>query len=61
MKYDKQRIDVYVMVYYLGPNNIHDVVKTDLNMINRFLVHYILTSLNIENIEIRKQFHNFKF
>lgn len=61
MQYNKQVIDVHVMAYHLDPNNIHDTVGTDLNIINRFLAHYIPTSLDIESMEIRKQFHNFKF
>ena len=60
MKYDKQVRNMHIMAYHLDCNNIYDIGGTDLNIINRFLAHYILISLDIENMEIRKQFHNFK-
>lgn len=41
MQYDKQVIDIHVMAYHLDPNNIHDAIRTDLNVINRFLAHHI--------------------
>ena len=60
MQYGKQVIDVHDMAYHLDQNNIHDIVGTDLNTINRFLAQHIPTSLDTESLEIRKQFHNFK-
>lgn len=51
---------MYVMVYHLDLNNIDNVARTDLNIINRFLAHYISISLNIKSIKISKQFYNFK-
>lgn len=48
------------MAYHLDPNNIHDAIGTDLNVINWFLAHHILIQSNAESLEIRKQFHNFK-
>lgn len=49
------------MTYHLDFNNIYNIIGTDLNIVNRFLAHYILNLLNIENIKIRNQFHNFQF
>lgn len=42
------------MEYHLDSNNVYDTVETNLNIINRFLAYYILTSLDIKSIKIRK-------
>ena len=41
MQYNKQVIDIHVMAYHLDPNNIHDAIETNLNVINRFLAYHI--------------------
>ena len=58
MQYEKQVIDVHVIADHLDPNNIHDPIETDLDI--RLLARYISTQSDAENLEIRKQFHNFK-
>lgn len=45
---------MYIMVYYLNPNNIHNIVRTNLNITNWVLADHISISLDIESIEIRK-------
>ena len=53
-------IDIYVIAYHLDPNNIHDAIGTNLNVINRLFAHHIPIQSNVESFEIRKQFYNFK-
>lgn len=41
MQYNKQVININVMVYYLELNNIYNTIETNLNIIKRFFAHYI--------------------
>lgn len=61
MQYDKKIIDMYIIIYHLNINNIHNVIETNFNIINRFLTLYILISLNSKSIKISKQLQNFGF
>lgn len=60
MQYEKQVIDAHIVAYHLDPKNIHNSVGTDLDVMNRFFARHIPTQSETENLEIRKQFHNFK-
>lgn len=41
MQYNKQVININIMVYYLELNNIYNTIGTNLNIIKRFFAHYI--------------------
>lgn len=49
------------MIYYLNPNNINNIIKTNLNIIFWFFIYYIFIYFNIKKFKIKKQFYNFKF
>lgn len=45
---------MYVMVYYFDLNNIQNTIKTDLNIINQYFIHHILTQSELKSLETRK-------
>lgn len=54
-------INIYFIIYYLNLNNIYDIIKTNLNIVNQFLAYYILIQFNIRSLKIRNQFYSPKF
>ena len=46
MEYEKQVIDIYVVLYYLDFNNINYTIKPDLDIMNWFVAQYISIKSN---------------